>query len=102
MDDYEELRRWRKKIPDMHNESYRRKWDKAVSKQSMRAAVDSKCLDCTCWQKREIQLCPCITCPLWCYRPYQLSGDSARQDAIRGHVGKLTDSECGQAGVEPH
>jgi hypothetical protein len=34
-----------------------------------RYAVKAKCLDCTCWQKKEIELCT-ADCPLYPYRPY--------------------------------
>jgi len=30
----------------------------------------SLCLDCTCWQKKEIELCTVSDCPLYPYRPY--------------------------------
>jgi hypothetical protein len=35
-----------------------------------RYAVKAKCLDCTCWQKKEIELCTVSDCPLYPYRPY--------------------------------
>jgi len=71
MDKTEELRRWRENIPNIHDGSYRRQWDKAIRKESMRAAVNSKCLDCMCWQAAEVKRCDITTCPLWRYRPYQ-------------------------------
>jgi hypothetical protein len=56
-----------------------RKWSKAYvghfkraySGNSLRAAVTSKCLDCTCCQRVEVKKCPVISCPLWEYRPYK-------------------------------
>jgi len=71
MDKVEELRRWRGNIPNTHDGSYRRQWDKAIRKESMRAAVNIKCLDCMCWQAAEVKRCEIVTCPLWRYRPYQ-------------------------------
>ncbi len=38
---------------------------------SAKAAIKLKCLDCTAFQKKEIALCECISCPLWTYRPYK-------------------------------
>ena len=38
---------------------------------SMRYAINAKCYDCTCFQKREITLCVMTDCPLWNFRPYQ-------------------------------
>ncbi len=66
-----ERKKWRDNIPNLHNGAYRRKYDKAMTGHSLRAAVDSKCLDCVCWQQAEVKKCPCTTCPLWPYRPYK-------------------------------
>jgi hypothetical protein len=30
-----------------------------------------KCLDCCCWQRREVALCPVAACPLHPLRPYR-------------------------------
>ena len=38
---------------------------------SMRCAINAKCFDCVCFQKREITLCTMYDCPLWNFRPYQ-------------------------------
>ena len=69
MDDIEQLRKWRDHIPDIFQGKFRRQWDRAIARKSMRAAVDAKCADCTCWQNTEIRECPAICCPLWPYRP---------------------------------
>jgi len=31
-------------------------------------AIRAKCLDCSCYQPKEIRLCPVISCSLWPYR----------------------------------
>jgi hypothetical protein len=31
-------------------------------------AIRAKCLDCSCYQPREVRLCPVISCALWPYR----------------------------------
>ncbi len=31
-------------------------------------AIRAKCLDCSCWQVKEIRECPVNLCPLWHYR----------------------------------
>ena len=67
----EALAAWREHIPDKHNGKYRKQWDKAIKKKSMRAAVNSKCLDCCNWQAKEVKLCTVPTCPLFEYRPYK-------------------------------
>ncbi len=52
-------------------ERFQKVFKKAYEKKSMRAAVNSKCLDCTCFQVKEIRDCSVHGCPLWKYRPYQ-------------------------------
>jgi hypothetical protein len=89
MDDLEVLRKWRKNIPDLFRGAFRRTWDRAVSKKSMRAAVDAKCQDCMNWQISEIKQCDIITCPLWQYRPLQ-DKDSKREETIREYASEIT------------
>ncbi len=84
VDDYEQLRRWRNSIPDKHNGAYRRVWDKAITKKSMRAAVNGKCQDCMAWQGPEIKHCDIITCPLWQYRPLQGKDEKTHAMAVAG------------------
>lgn len=77
------LTAWRGNIPDLFHGSYRKLWDKAIAKKSMRAAIDSKCLDCCNWQQAEVKRCEVITCPLHAYRPYQdraVASNLARQN----------------------
>lgn len=52
--------------------SYRACYDKAVSGKSLRAAINSFCLECVCWQIEEIRNCTDLACPLYAARPYQL------------------------------
>lgn len=42
-----------------------------AAKGSYKAAVQLKCMDCTCNQKKEIALCTIRICPLWAFRPYR-------------------------------
>lgn len=51
--------------------NYRLNYLRAMSGTSRAAAVKAKCLDCCCWQRKEVQLCTASTCPLHPYRPYQ-------------------------------
>lgn len=60
--------------------SYRANYDKAVSGKSLRAAINSFCLECICWQIEEIRNCTDLACPLYAVRPYQLP-----QNARDGH-----------------
>jgi len=52
--------------------SYRACYDKAVNGKSLRAAINSFCLECICWQIEEIRQCTDLACPLYAVRPYQL------------------------------
>ena len=75
----EQIAAWRENIPDLFHGSYRRAYDKAMSGKSLRAAIDSKCLDCVCWEQVEVKKCTAVTCPLHPYRPYR--ADSTQQQA---------------------
>ena len=57
-------------IPGLHNNSYKKQYIKAMTTQSLRAAINSKCLDCCCWQSAEVRKCPAEECPLYNYKPY--------------------------------
>jgi len=57
-------------IPDLYNNSYKKQYIKAMTTRSLKAAVNSKCLDCCCWQSSEVRHCTVVECPLYNYRPY--------------------------------
>ena len=52
---------------------YRGIYDRAAAGNRLRAAVNSFCLECVCWQREEVRLCTALACPLYPYRPYQLN-----------------------------
>lgn len=56
--------------------AYRATYKKAVAGNSLRAAVNSFCAECTMWQREEVRLCTSLACPLWLYRPYKPTGCS--------------------------
>ncbi len=58
--------------------AYRGIYDRAVSGQSLRAAVNAQCLECVGWMKNEIRECTDAACPLFAVRPYQDSLQTAR------------------------
>lgn len=64
-------------------ESHRAKYEKAVSRKSMRAAVNSQCLECVGYLTKEVSMCTDLACPLYLYRPYQKrrGGDDIPDDA---------------------
>jgi hypothetical protein len=61
--------------------AYRATYNRAVGGKSLRAAINSFCLECVCWQIGEIRDCTDLACPLHAIRPYQES----RQNAHDGH-----------------
>lgn len=42
-----------------------------AERRSKAAAIKAKCLDCCCYQRKEVALCTVVACPLWHFRPYQ-------------------------------
>lgn len=38
---------------------------------SLRAAINAKCFDCCCFQRKEVTLCTATDCPLFNLRPWQ-------------------------------
>jgi hypothetical protein len=51
--------------------AYRGTYKLAIMGKSRRAAINAKCLDCTCYQRLEIRSCAVTGCPLYPYRPYK-------------------------------
>jgi len=39
-------------------------------------AIRLKCLDCSCWNAREVRLCPAKLCPIWPFRLGKVKRDS--------------------------
>jgi len=61
-------------IPQVYRQTYRR----AMLGKSLRAAVNSFCLECVGYQREEVKNCTAVDCPLFPYRPYQKSDVSSR------------------------
>lgn len=38
---------------------------------SLRAALNAKCWECACYQRKEVTECTAKDCPLWRLRPWQ-------------------------------
>ncbi len=49
---------------------YRKIYRKAVEDNNKTAAIQAFCLECTCWQKKEVINCSCLACPLYGLRPF--------------------------------
>jgi hypothetical protein len=51
--------------------AYRKTYARAVAGKSLRACINSQCLECVCWEREEVRLCTDLACPLYAVRPYQ-------------------------------
>lgn len=60
--------------------AYRATYKKAVAGNSLRACINSQCLECVCWQRKEVTLCTDLGCPLYAVRPYQRSSQNSHED----------------------
>jgi len=65
MDRETQIAERRKQMPEI----YRKTYDKAVRRKSLRAAATSFCLECVGYQREEVKLCTDLGCPLYLYRP---------------------------------
>lgn len=59
------------RIPDTQKGVFQ----KAYSGKSKAAGIKAKCLDCTNFQRSEVEICTVTTCPLFQYRPYKPAGE---------------------------
>ena len=54
---------------------------------SLPALIKLKCLDCVCWNRKEVRDCVVIECPLFPIRPYQdIKGKNGNDPPQRGDV----------------
>jgi len=44
---------------------------RAMRGKSMAAAIKAHCLECCGWQRREVEMCTALACPLYPYRPFK-------------------------------
>ena len=72
---------------------YRSSYDKAVSGKSLRAAVNSFCLECCMWEREEVRRCTSLACPLYAVRPYQRSSKNASEGSDFGAESKNSGNE---------
>ena len=66
--------------------AYRGAYDRAVTGKSLRAAINSFCLECVCHQIEEVRQCGDLACSLWAVRPYQ-------EGSQNGHDGRSAPPE---------
>lgn len=65
---------------------YRSKFARAYSGKSKAAAIAAKCADCSCFQQGEITHCTVFNCPLWPYRPYQITAKARKAQSCAGNA----------------
>jgi hypothetical protein len=66
--------------------AYKATYDRAIKGKSLRAAINAQCLECVCWQRKEITLCTDLACSLYTVRPYQDFSQT-------GHNGQFSNTE---------
>jgi len=59
-----------RQMPPKYQATYRR----AVKGRSLRACINSQCLECCGYQIAEVAACTDCGCPLWAARPYRSAG----------------------------
>lgn len=59
---------------------------------SKTAAIKLNCLNCSCFEPKEVKLCPCINCPLYPIRPYQGKEEDDGEDETPEVEVESTDS----------
>jgi hypothetical protein len=64
--------------------AYRATYDRAVRGRSLRACVNAQCLECVCWQRKEVTLCTDLACSLYAVRPYQEISQNAHNGGFNG------------------
>lgn len=75
----DQIKEYRKNVPDIRNGAYKKLYDKAISGKSRVAAMKAKCLDCVCWQPSEVGRCGIPSCPLY---PYSHKKGVSAQDNV--------------------
>ena len=86
----ESIRLRRKWMP----QAYRAVYDKAVKGNSLRAAINSQCLECCCYKIEDIRNCADLACPLC---PYQIL-QTSRGGVFSGPESMNSDSKVDYVG----
>ena len=90
----EQIAEHRKQIP----RQFRKVYDTAMSGRSLRAAVNSQCIECMGYVFKEVKLCCSPQCPLFPYRP--LRGISYGVSGVGQNSVESTNSEHKEAVAE--
>ena len=69
---------------------YRATYRRAVKGKSLRACINTQCLECVGWQSREVAGCTDLACPLFAVRPYQDSSGSGSDGQFASAEGPRT------------
>ena len=76
--------------------AYRKTYDKAVTGKSLRAAVNSQCIECCHYQIEEVRNCSDLACPLYAVRPYQGSSQNGRGEGFGTRQGPNSVEEASE------
>ena len=69
--------------------TWRTKDGTKTGKLNLLKAIQYKCFDCSGWSRKEVELCPVKTCPLWPFRTNKVydqflaKGDTGLDDASK-------------------
>jgi hypothetical protein len=72
-----------RQMPPKYRATYRR----ALAGRSLRACVNSQCLEWVGWERGEVTACTDLGCPLYAVRPYQDGSGSGRAGQFTGAEG---------------
>jgi hypothetical protein len=74
-----------------------------TTKASVLQSIRRKCLDCSCYQPSEVQLCPVTTCALWPFRFGRDPQPSRNRGFAKppGHTEQITSDPAGGYPTSP-
>ena len=71
-------------IPNQYKRLYA---NARLGKTKRAAAIRAKCFDCSAYSRKEIEVCSCLSCPLYNFRPVQaLESENAYRAADTGEI----------------
>ena len=79
---------------------YRGVYDRAVAGRSLRAAVDSQCLECVGYHTAEVRACTALACPLYAVRPYKEIPQSGHDDRVISAESTNSGREVSEVGAK--
>lgn len=70
----------------------------STTKTDLLKTIRQKCLDCVCFQPKEVELCPSTHCAIWPYRmgndPFKTPLSEKQREARMNALNKARDAKC--------